>query len=434
MDTYRGLSVSTNSLEVIEHINHFHNQILGCGNSGDLILDHVTHHPENILLQLYAAAFYLYAQQDQATAQAKNHLLAAEKLLKTANTREQLLFQAVKAWLILDYQQALILLTQITERYPRDTLAAKFAEWIYYCTGQAYQSKRYLALCNNIATHNQDEANFLAMHSFALELCGYYPQAKDMAEQATDMQRVTPWAHHTLAHMYLNSNKIEEGITCLRGLQDSWSGILSLVRGHNTWHLALFYLALRDEQKTMQLYPQIFGILPALPSEQIDAISLLWRMDLAGLPQPGHLKKIGEKLGNNPFEHYTSFNTLHYMYCLTKTDDKQDTYKAIESIKNYIATLPKGENQSFLKTITLPFCEAIISFGKGDFQAAYDLLSPIISHYQEFGGSDAQTELFTQTYLICLLNLDKQREANEFFNRYLSHYKNTPLAEYWFGS
>lgn len=41
MDTNRGLSVTTTSLEVIESINHYHQQILGAGKTPHFILDAV---------------------------------------------------------------------------------------------------------------------------------------------------------------------------------------------------------------------------------------------------------------------------------------------------------------------------------------------------------------------------------------------------------
>ncbi|WED44226.1 tetratricopeptide repeat protein [Legionella cardiaca] len=432
METYRGLKVTTNSDQVIDDINYFHNQILGSGNNAIAILDAVKRNPDNLLLQTYAAAFYLYAQENAATEIAANYLLQAEKQLRQANLREKLTYYAARAWLRLDYAAAITLLTTIIELYPRDTLAIKFAEWLFYCSGQAFQAKQFLALCESCSQHNQDESHFLAIHSFALELCGHYPQAKAVAEQAIAMGPITPWSHHTLAHVYLMENDINGGIKRLEDLRNSWTNILPLLKGHNTWHLALFHLANRDETETMKLFPDIFGTLPDTLLEQLDAISLLWRMDMAGLPQEELLKKILLHLGVHPFEYYIGFNNVHFIYCLAKLGKTELAEKAIKDLELYISTLPLGAVRNLWKNVALPMCLGVNAFAQNNYQLAAEKIDPIIENCYQLGGSDAQTELYTQTYLLSLLGSKQEEKAKQFFSKHLSHYRNTALADYWF--
>ncbi|MFC3908812.1 tetratricopeptide repeat protein [Legionella dresdenensis] len=429
MENNRGLAVTTNSSAVIDSINHFQEQILASGQSGQLILEQVQNHPDNLLLQTYSAVFYLYAQQLELRQLAEPHLLAAEKLLGKGNLREKMTFEAVKAWYRFDYNAAITIFTGLTALYPRDIMAAKLAEWIFYCAGQAYRAKDYLALCDQIALVNQDNPHFIAMHSFAYELCDLLPQAKKLAEQAIAMEKMTPWAHHTLAHAHLRSNQIEEGIRCLRTLQPTWDAIHSLMRGHNHWHLALFYLALRDEHTILDLFSAISGTLPELPVEQVDAIALLWRMDMAGLPQNELLNKIAAKLGDNPLQLVTGFNTTHFVYCLARTSTAEPVLKAIY---NGAEQMTPGYQRDLWLSVILPACQAIVSYVNHDFQTACDLLEPIITRCPEMGGSDAQTELYTQTCLACLLALKKKDQAWNFFQKHLSHYRDTPLADFWF--
>ncbi|HHT0594125.1 TPA: tetratricopeptide repeat protein [Legionella anisa] len=434
METNRGLPVTTQSLQVIESINHFHQQILGAGKEPHNILEAVKTNPDNLLLQVYTAAFYLYGQTDPATALAKEHLLQAEKLLNSVNLREKLTYQAAKAWMNLEYESALTILAALTALYPRDTLAAKFAEWLFYCSGQAYTSHHYLNFCERIAAHNQDESHFLAMHSFAAELSGHLSDAQRLAEKALTIEPLTPWAHHTLAHVYLNTKNSAKGIAVLEMFRGSWEQISPLLRGHNSWHLALFYLALRQADKVMDLYPVIFGTSPEIITEQIDAISLLWRLDMAGFPQLEQFNALAHYLDENPFTHYTGFNTVHYVYCLARLGQEDAVQRAFESIETYAQTLEKGYNQSLWRSVTLPLSQGIHAFVSHDFQSACDLMAPCISRRTEIGGSDAQSEIIAQTYLLCLLHINKRKAAKEFFNFHLAHYKETPLAEFWFNS
>jgi hypothetical protein len=432
METSQGLSVTTSSPKVIESINRFHHEMVASGTNPELILEAVKFHPDNLLLQTYAAAFYLYGQRDSVTIMAKEHLFYAEKLLRDANLREKLIYYATKAWMSRDYANALTLLASITELYPRDTLAAKFAEGIFYCSGQEYHAADYLILCQRMAKENQGDPYFLSMHSFALELAGYLSEAEKVAEKAILLDPITPWAHHTLAHVYLNANHITEGIAKFGAFRDCWKFVLPLLRGHNTWHLALFYLALKQEDQVMALYPSIFGMFPQLVCEHIDAVSLLWRMDIAGMPQISQFTKVAAYFDKAPLEHYTGFNSLHYLYCLTRAGKEDEALKEIASIETYAKSLEKGYTQSLWLNVILPFCKGVYAFAMENFAAAYKYMHPCIGRYTEMGGSDAQAELFAQTYLVCLLKLQKIKEATELFNKYLSHYKGTPLAQFWF--
>ncbi|CDZ78310.1 hypothetical protein BN59_02620 [Legionella massiliensis] len=433
METQRGLQVSTNSIEVIQSINHFHHQIVGSGKFAEDILSAAEHHPDNLLIQTYAAAFYLYAQENVTTNLAAAHLLKAEKQLPKANLREQLSYQAVHSWLRLDYQAALNLFSALTELFPRDTLAAKFAEWLFYCSGQVYQSQRFLAFCEKMAKYNQDESHFLAIHAFALQLSGKHKASMALAERAIDMELITPWAHHCLAHAYLFESDLGGGIACLRRFQSSWEQILPLLKGHNSWHLALFYLANRDETEVLALFNQgIFGTLPETALEQLDAISLLWRMDMAGMPQDNLFKSIANYLGVHPFEPYTGFNSAHFIYCLARAGEKKQVEKALKAIQSYANSLAEGYSRELWLTVNLPFCKAISYFVESDHQNVCKLLSPIIDSCFQMGGSDAQDELFTQTYLLSLLGCKKKDEAKRVFTNYLAHYENTALADYWF--
>lgn len=434
METAQGLSVTTNSVEVIESINHYHNQIIGTGPDAVVILEAVQAHPDNLLLQVYSATLYLFAQTDESTALAKQHLSNAERLLKTANLREQLTYQATVAWCNRDYECAITLFTSLTQLYPRDTLAAKFAEWLFYCTGQYYQAHRYLAMCENMAAVNKQEPHFLAMYSFALELSGHLEASRDVAEKAIALNRVSPWAHHTLAHFYLRSNQINQGIQVLEKYRDSWDLVLPLIKGHNLWHLALFHLSDRNDKETLANYPFIFGTMPELASVQIDAISLLWRLDLAGFPQDKKLKEVANVLENHPFEQYTGFNNVHFIYCLARAGNDKAVKKSLQSMEQYASRLPKNSYQKLWSNTIIPYCKAIHAFVKNDMITAYELMTPIIDQCPQLGGSDAQDELFTQTYLQCLLHLHKTKEATEVFSQYLPYYRKTALAEYWFSA
>ena len=164
----------------------------------------------------------------------------------------------------------------------------------------------------------------------------------------------------------------------------------------------------------------------------MDAISLLWRLDMAGFPQDRLWKKIKAYLQQHPYEQYIGLNNVHFIYCLARLGDDEAVIRALNAIEAYINTLHPGNMRQLWMKIVLPFCKGVAAYVKGQYSKAIYFLSPIIKDCFQMGGSDAQNDLFLQTYLLCLLKTNKQEEAKLFFDHYLSYYRNTPLAEFWF--
>jgi hypothetical protein len=60
------------------------------------------------------------------------------------------------------------------------------------------------------------------------------------------------------------------------------------------------------------------------------------------------------------------------------------------------------------------------------------LMEPVIGGCAQLGGSDAQIELFFQTYLLVLIHTNQKDKALQFFTEHLKYYNNTPLSDWWF--
>lgn len=428
------LTVSTPSPDALKATNHFIHQLLSSGNRAGDIVTAVQAHPSDLLLQCYTAAFYLYAQDNQLTAKAKVHLSEAEKLLSRGNEREVMLFQAIQAWSELNYEKSTTLFITITEIWPQDCVAGKLAEWLFYCTGQAYHAKRFLNMCDNMSSANRDNSHFLAIHAFALELNKRYEEAYSLATRAIEIEPITPWAHHALSHVYLMTGRIQEGITALEIFKPLWRNTLPSLSVHNTWHLGLFYIANRDKEKAIQLYQDdLWGTLPDMVGEQIDAISFLWRLDMAGISHDKAWADIILHLQDHARDHYMPFNNAHYIYALIRSSNYQEAGRAIHELEKYALDL-SGDQFRMWHTITKPLLYGVAAFARGDYKDACGLLSPIMDEVFCVGGSDAQDELFVQTYYLSLLYSGHVQEASRYFDEHLSHYRDTALYEYWFGA
>jgi len=432
MHTEQGLLVTATDITEIEAVNHFHHQVMSAGLQADAILNAAQTFPDNPLIQTYAAVFYLFAQEDSASQVAKSYLNQAKLRLSSANEREKLLFYAVEAWYDKHFEAAITLFSTIVTLYPKDTLALKFAEWLFYCTGQAYNGRRYLKLCYQATKENQADPYFLACLSFAYELSGFYDKAYAQAEQAMTIEPILPWAHHTIAHVLLMTQNIDKSIQFLQQVRPSWDGVMPLLKGHNSWHLALGYVANLEGEKALKILENdLWGNDINLIGTQLDMVSLLWRLDMAGLPQDKKYNELLSHLQQHPYEQHTGFNSLHFIYALARAGQYNNVSKALKAIQNFIDQHPNSYQQVYWQHIALPFCQAAASFAQHDHITVLTRLTPIIEQCYQLGGSDAQCDLFLQMYFISLIHCRPKSEAKRFYHQYLSHYNQTALEAYW---
>lgn len=422
------MSISNNQAK--EAAAHFSYQVLSSGQEAENILMAAKQFTHSVLLQTFAAVFYLFAQTNSTDLKAKEHLKQAEKHLSESTVREKMWYQAIRAWSEFNYEQAITILMAIARQWPKDLLAVKLTEWLNYCSGQVVTAKRMLTFCQEIAKENRSNSHFLAINAFAYELDNQLEEAYCLASEAVNIEYNTPWAHHALAHYFLRSGQIKKGTEVLEGFKASWKNILKLLSEHNHWHLALHYLAQRDEQKTINYFNNnIWNNYPDIVLEQIDAISLLWRMDMAGMAYDTTIwQDIVGYIHQYADDHYLPFNNLHHFYALVKAGDEQTALAASAKLKAY--SIENNAHPRW-REVALPALNGVIAFAKKDYIAASEFFKPVIDDIFIGGGSDAQNELFTQTAMIAAIKAGDIKTSKRIFNTYLSHYDKTMLAAYW---
>ena len=74
-----------------------------------------------------------------------------------------------------------------------------------------------------------------------------------------------------------------------------------------------------------------------------------------------------------------------------------------------------------------PIVEAAAAFGLGDRARAASLLDPVMPMMTAIGGSDAQDDLFRQTYLRSLQAAARHADAAAYFDRITGSKLRTPL-------
>ena len=77
--------------------------------------------------------------------------------------------------------------------------------------------------------------------------------------------------------------------------------------------------------------------------------------------------------------------------------------------------------------------KACAAYAKGDATRAADLLDPVISNITVVGGSDAQVDLFRQTYFRSLLDCGRKSEAKAYWLAQTAGKTLSPLDQQWLG-
>ena len=124
----------------------------------------------------------------------------------------------------------------------------------------------------------------LGLYAFGLEETGDLKRAEDFGREALARNPRDAWATHALAHVMETANRHEEGVAFLESTRSNWAHAHFMAH-HNGWHLALFLIEQGRFDEVLADYDRFTA--PKLADDatldRIDAASLLWRLELAGV-------------------------------------------------------------------------------------------------------------------------------------------------------
>lgn len=430
-----GLEVSTDDVVAIAAIDHFRVELLGLGLGVGDIVAAAADRPDEVLIQAYAACLGLYGQCPAGDRDATAHLALANEAAARANARERAFVAALDDWLGRRTEDATAKLEALLAEWPRDLVAAKVLEFMYFLLGQHYSGPRFLRAMRSIESPNAESGYFHSMLSFALELCGRYDEALRAAERAVALEPNNSWAHHTMAHVYLRTGAIDAGISALEAQSAIWLAAGQAVHSHNFWHLALMHLENRDAAKAYGfLHRPILDDRPHILVQMVDAASLLWRLEMAGHAVPdADWQALADEVAEHARHAYTAFNSAHLVYALARAGRDEALAEALRAIEGEIAGLAPAE-QEVWRAVGLALLQGCIAHARRDFAAAAAHLGPLMGPPESVvraGGSDAQVDLFRQAYLHSLIESGQRSAARAYLDRMAPPSVSTPLLDDW---
>jgi tetratricopeptide (TPR) repeat protein len=432
MQTRRDLEVSTDDVGAIAAIDSFTDRLARIAPGSGAVGRDADAHPGVGQLQLYTAMLWLYAQTDDATTTADRYLERLATLDTDLNDRERTLKAALVHWRARRYLAAAEVLEQSTRAWPTDLVSVKALEYLYFVLGQQHTGERSFRHFESLASANAGDPDFLAVYAFAAELSGRADRAESLVDEALAIETSLPWAHHALAHVLVGRGDDEGALARLAGYLPVSLDHDQFIRSHNAWHVGLVHLDRLDPGAAIDLYDEhIWGYTPDLPTEQVDAISLLRRVELAGSEvADSRWAVVADHVESRAGECYHPFLSAHHAIALARAGRTESLTRLLTAVRTRSAATD-DEARRVWNPVGRSVVEACAAHGSGDAVRAAERFDEAIDDLTAVGGSDAQNDLFRQTYLDALIAGGRPADARRYWQVMTGWKTTSPLDEKW---
>jgi hypothetical protein len=377
--------------------------------------------PDSPLANAYAAMAWLFLESPEGPLRAAAPLARAEAAAARGTEHERAVIAAVRAWADNDIPRALALGEDAAVRFPRELALAKATQYHHFNRGDA---AGMLRVARAVLPHHRTLGYAHGLLAFACEQSHMMREAESAARTALDLQPREPWAQHALAHVMLTEGRIDEGRAFMEAASPGWDGLNSFMLTHNWWHLALFMIDQGEGARVLAIFPtRIWGVWKEYSQDQIGAVSLLARLELAGIDVGERWQDVAGHLAARVHDHVQPFLDLQYLYGLARAG-RPEADAMLESLRKHAARAPAFCRAAWTE-VALPAAEALVAHARGDWAAATALLA-VLPRLNEIGGSHAQRDLFDQIADDALLRAGRTSLA---LDRLARRHAATPRAE-----
>ena len=311
-----------------------------------------------------------------------------------------------------DAEAALSAVHAHLDAWPRDALVlatTAFTNGLIGSSGRAGQKRMLLEFLDRLAPSYGDDWWFTAHHGMALSENGQRDAARPKIDRSLAQNPNNPWAAHARGHLCY-----EEGDpNAARAFLASWLTSYprnGLLYSHLSWHLALGDLEAGDPAAAFRLFREAFSpdVHSGPPRAKVnDAVSFLWRWELAGHPRDAEAWRILHDFANNAFPCAgVAFSDIHI--ALAQVVAGNDA--AAEARARQIDELARQGRYPSGPCVPA-VSRAFAAFERRDFSAAIDALEPIAGELERIGGSRAQLDLVEFTLVKAYLSADRLEDA-----------------------
>jgi len=236
----------------------------------------------------------------------------------------------------------------------------------------------------------------LAMHGFGLEEAGDYRRAEDESREAAELEPLSFWPHHTVAHVMEMTGRPEDGLGWMAAREALWSTPSHMNQVHIWWHKALFHLELGQYDAALALYdgPMRATQRPVALS-LTNATALLWRLDTLGCDIGDRWREQADLWQEHADGKCLVFTDIHAAMAELRSGEASAVERRLKAMRETAAS--GVEAAGLYRTVGIPIVEGLAAFHRGAYAEAVDLLLPVRFDLWQIGGSHAQRDVVDWT-------------------------------------
>jgi tetratricopeptide (TPR) repeat protein len=390
-------------------IDHFVGGFLSYETRAARIIDAAIADPEDCLVNTYAGMMWMLLEAPEAPAHAARFLKTAQAAARNANRRERMNLEFLVRWQRGDIPGALAVGDEIAAEFPRDLVIVKLHQYLNFNRGRAPDMLR---IAKSVLNAVADVPYIHGMTAFAYEQCHLLDEAEREANKALALLPKEPWAQHALAHVMLTQGRIDEGARFLEEVESTWTDLNSFMITHLWWHRALFYLSQGREADALGIYDaHCWGVEKSYSQDQVGAVSLLARLELAGIDVGGRWHDVAKHLLVRAHDTVEPFLTMQYLYGLAR-EGKKEADALLAAVKERAANAPPFDREAW-DGVALPACEGLLAYARGSYEVTIRKLAVVLPRMAEIGGSHAQRDLFEQILLDATIRAGHWTQAQQ---------------------
>lgn len=315
--------------------------------------------------------------------------------------------------------------------FPLDAMILRLAQRLYTqgCTGAGVPDypPRFYHLMTGVAPKYGDDWAFMGQYAWANHEVGLMAEGLDLAERSLNLKPDNGVAVHSVAHVFYELSRDEEGSDFLSGWLEDYDR-RAAYRVHLSWHQALFELARGRYNEALGWYEN--DIRPAVQGLRYQALadsaSLIWRMRIYGDKSPNTpWQEIIDLAAPAAARPGPSFRDAHAALAFAAAGDDASFNKLVDGLQ---AMANNGDACAL--EATLPLVKGIGAFGEGDYAEAVRLMEPVFPQLTRVGGSHAQRLVFEDTLLEAYLRAEEFDKATAMLKDRLSK-RESPRDYYW---
>ncbi len=362
------------------------------------VLETAEREPDSALANVYAGMLHLFSESPAGPANAEPWRARAAKVRGT-NSRERGLLALLTAWQAHEHERTIAIARDVLAECPQDLTTLKLAQYHAFNRGDA---ATMLSLAQAVRGPNEQRAAWHAMLAFGHEQRHELHAAESAAWRALELDPGEPWAHHAIAHVHLGRGTLDDGRRFLEARSHHWSGLNSFMFTHNWWHLALCEIATGRAERALGLYDErCWGVEPGYSQDQVGAVSLLARLECAGVDVGERWQALRPYLAARTLDVEQPFLCLQYLYGLARAG-APEAGELLDHVRRQAVEPTVAADRELWERVGVPVAEGVVAHARGDHVAAAEALSVPWGERVRLGGSHAQRDLFEQLRLDAL--------------------------------